>query len=269
MVGTSTDRKGWCAPATWSSCAGRRRPPRCWPASGIWPSSAATKAQPADALFNRSSGLAEVVIPARSPLIGKPVFPGMAADGAELVVLAVQRNGEDLGFTPTPLAAGDHLLVQGSWAALDQRLAEPDLLVADSPEVVRRQAVPMGRGAWTALAILVAMIVALVGGLAPAVMVGIVAACAMLLFGVLKVEQAYRAVNWTTVILIGAMTPLSVAMTKTGAAQQLADGLVSLVGDAGPYALLTGLFLLTAIMGQLLRNKSCLGWVFIPALRSR
>ena len=48
-------------------------------------------------------------------------------------------------------------------------------------------------------------------------------------------------------ILVGAMTPLSAAMTQTGAAQMLADRLVSVVGDAGPYALLAGLFILTAV----------------------
>jgi di/tricarboxylate transporter len=70
------------------------------------------------------------------------------------------------------------------------------------------------------------------------------------------VEQAYRAINWTTVILVGAMTPLSTAMAETGAAQVMADGLVRLVGEAGPYALLAGLFWLTAILGQLISNTA-------------
>jgi di/tricarboxylate transporter len=58
------------------------------------------------------------------------------------------------------------------------------------------------------------------------------------------------------VILVGAMMPLSTAMAKTGAAKLLADGLVDLVGDAGPYALLAGLFALTAIVGQLISNTA-------------
>jgi di/tricarboxylate transporter len=78
----------------------------------------------------------------------------------------------------------------------------------------------------------------------------------MVLFRVLSVEQAYRSVNWTTVILVGAMTPLSAAMSETGAAQLMADKLVAVVGDAGPYALLAGLFLLTAILGQLISNTA-------------
>ena len=76
----------------------------------------------------------------------------------------------------------------------------------------------------------------------------------MVLLRVLTVEQAYRSVNWTTVILIGAMTPLSTAMSQTGAARTMADALVGVVHDAGPYALLAGLFVLTAILGQLISN---------------
>ena len=70
------------------------------------------------------------------------------------------------------------------------------------------------------------------------------------------VEQAYRAINWTTVILVGAMMPLSTAMTQSGAAALLADSSSRLVGDAGPYALLAGLFVLTAILGQLISNTA-------------
>ena len=72
----------------------------------------------------------------------------------------------------------------------------------------------------------------------------------------MSVDQAYRSINWTTVILVGAMTPLSAAMAETGAAQMMADKLVSLVGDAGPHALLAGLFVLTAILGQLISNTA-------------
>jgi di/tricarboxylate transporter len=58
------------------------------------------------------------------------------------------------------------------------------------------------------------------------------------------------------VILIGAMMPLSTAMSQTGAASLLADALVGLVGDAGPYALLAGFFVLTAVLRQLISNTA-------------
>src|SRR5215467_2549207 len=81
-----------------------------------------------DLLFNRASGLAEIVIPPRSKLMGETVFAGMTARDGELLVLAVQRGGEDMGAGPHTLAVGDHLLLQGGWRALDKHLADPQML---------------------------------------------------------------------------------------------------------------------------------------------
>jgi di/tricarboxylate transporter len=207
-------------------------------------------------LFNRKSGLAEVVIPPRSAFVGQAVFPGMVTPSGDLVVLAIQRGGEDQGPDETILAAGDSLLLQGTWEALDRHLDDPEVLVVDSPELVRRQAVPMGAGARTAIAVLLCMVALLATNLVPAVIAGLLAAVAMVLLRVITVDQAYRSINWTTVILVGAMIPLSTAMAKSGAANLMAEGLVHMVGERSPYALLAGLFVLTAILGQLISNTA-------------
>ena len=68
-------------------------------------------------------------------------------------------------------------------------------------------------------------------------------------------EQAYRGINWTTIVLVGGMIPLSTAMQTSGAADEVADGLVDIVGDAGPYALLIGLFFVVAVLGQLISKR--------------
>jgi di/tricarboxylate transporter len=209
----------------------------------------------ANRLFNRNSGLAEVVIKPRSPLIGERFFPGMVTPSGDLIVLAMQRQGNDL-TSGEPLAAGDTLLLQGTWEAMETRLEPAEVLVVDSPELVRRQALPMGPGAQTTLIILAAMVVLLATGIVPAAVAGLLAAGAFLLSGILNVEQLYRAINWTTVILVGAMMPLSVAIQQTGAAQLLAEGLVNLVGDSGPRVLLAGLFILTAVLGQVISNTA-------------
>jgi di/tricarboxylate transporter len=215
-----------------------------------------------DTLFNRSSGLAEVVIPPRSGLIGQSVFPGMVTQSGDLIILAVQRPGLEAaavkakGAGGIELQAGDTMLLQGTWRALDVHLDDPDVLVVNSPELVRRQAVPMGPGARQAIIILIGMVLLLATGIVPPVVSGLLAAGAIVLSGIMSVEQAYRAIGWTTVILVGAMMPLSTAMVETGAAKLMAEHLVSVVGDAGPVALLAGLFILTAVMGQLISNTA-------------
>jgi di/tricarboxylate transporter len=207
------------------------------------------------ALVSRRSGVAEVVVPPRSALVGETVFPGMVTDSGDLVVLAVQRRGEHVDGE-TELAVGDTLLLQGPWGALEHHLDDPELLVVDEPALVRRQAVPLGPGARRALVVLAGMVVLLVLGVVPPAVAGLLAAGAIVVSRVLTIDQAYRGIAWTTVILVAGMIPLSTAMTETGAAQTLADNIVDAVDERGPYALLLGLVLLTFAMGQLISNMA-------------
>lgn len=205
---------------------------------------------PEETLLTRTEGVAEVVVPPRSSLAGEHVFPGMVTDAGDLVVLGVRRKGEELP-AGCDLAVGDTLLVRGTWGELDRHL--DDVLVVDAPELVRR-AVPLGAGAKRAIAVLAAMIVLLATGAVPPAVAGLLAAGALVVLGVLSIDQAYRGISWTTVILVAGMIPLSTAMIQSGAAKQLADDLVSVVGGAGPYALLTGLVVFTMVLGQLISN---------------
>jgi di/tricarboxylate transporter len=210
---------------------------------------------PEDVKLTRGSGVAEIVIPPRSELIGETVFPYQVTDSGDLVILAVQRKGEDLPGENV-LAVGDTLLLEGSWRALEHHLDDPDVLVVDEPDLVRRQAVPLGAGAKRALVVLAAMVILLATGAVPPAVAGLLAAMAIVVSGVLTIDQAYRGIQWTTVILVGGMIPLSTAMTDTGAAKTLADGLVDIVGGAGPRTLVLGLVLLTFVLGQLISNMA-------------
>jgi di/tricarboxylate transporter len=207
------------------------------------------------ALLTRTHGAAEVLIPPRSGLVGQTAYPGMITESGDLVVLAVQRTGEELAGE-TPLEVGDTLLLRGTWGALDEHLDDPDVLVVDQPDLVRRQAVPLGPGAKRALAVLVGMVILLASGAVPPAVAGLLAAGALVVSGVLSIERAYRGIAWTTVILVAGLIPLSTAMSESGAAGRLADGLVDVVGDAGPRVLLLGLVVLVFVLGQLISNMA-------------
>jgi di/tricarboxylate transporter len=208
-----------------------------------------------NALVSRGSGLAEVVVPPRSALVGQTVFPGMVTESGDLVILAVQRRSEDL-LGETELAVGDTLLLQGAWSALEHHLDDPDVLVVDEPGAIRRQAVPLGPGARRTLVVLAAMVALLVTGAVPPAAAGLLAAGAIVVAGVLTIDEAYRGIAWTTVVLVAGMIPLSTAMVETGAAATLADALVDATGGREPYALLLGLVLLTFALGQLISNMA-------------
>jgi di/tricarboxylate transporter len=210
----------------------------------------------ADTLFNRNSGLAEVVIPTRSALVGQIVFTGMTQNDGDLVVLGVQRAGQDVKAGPHVLAPGDHLLLQGTWRALDKHLADPQMLVVDSPEVVRRQAVPLGLGAKEALGVLALLIVLLATGWVPGAVAGLVCASLMILLGVITVPQAYKGIDWNTCFLVGGMIPLGAAMTQTGAAELIGHTVVAFLGDLGPRAVLAGLFVAALATTSVISNTA-------------
>ena len=206
-------------------------------------------------LVGVQEGFAEVVIPPRSPLIGTHLFPGMSTPSGDLVVLGLQRGGEDVAGRDTRLRAGDALLLRGSWEHLQLHTTAPDMLVVDDPAHLRR-AVPLGAGAKRALVILAAMVVLLATGAVPPAVAGVLAAAAVVLSGVLTSTQAYRAVSWTTVVLVGGMIPLSTAFISTGAADVIAAWLLSVVGDSSPHLALLALCVLTVILGQLISNTA-------------
>jgi di/tricarboxylate transporter len=194
-----------------------------------------------------------VIVPPRSELIGETFFPGMVTPDADLVVLAIHRGGE-VQEGPTELIVGDILLLHGEWRAF--AAAGADLLFVEDPQVVRRQAVPLGEGAKRMTVILIAMVVLLAGGIVPAFIAALLAAGAVIVTGVLAADQAYHSIRWSAVILIGAMIAVSGAIASSGAAEQLAHVLIDLVGEAGPHALLLGLFLLTFLLGQVVSNTA-------------
>lgn len=135
--------------------------------------------------------------------------------------------------------------------------------MVDSPDLVRRQAVPLGKGSTPAIVILATMILLLATGIVPSVMAALLAACAMIVTGVLTPQQAYRGISWSTVLLVAGMMPMSTAITVSGAGEKIATVMVDAVGQYGAIPFLAGLVLLTAIFGQLISNTAT-ALVMIP-----
>lgn len=89
----------------------------------------------------------------------------------------------------------------------------------------------------------------------PSYMVAIIGAVADVCCGIFTEKQAYQLVSIKTVILLGGITPLATALKKTGAAQQIADLLITLIGGStNVYFITVVIFLLTTIMTQFMSN---------------
>jgi di/tricarboxylate transporter len=211
----------------------------------------------ASGLVTRDTGVAEVLIAPRSRYVGDEIYPGMVTESGKLVVFGARRGTEELEAGRTMrLEAGDALLLYGGWSDLETQTRDPDVILVDSPDAIRRQTVALGRSAWPALAILAGMVLLMSLDLVPPVVATLAAAIAMVLARVLTSEQAHRSINWPTLIIVGGMTPLSIAITQSGAAETISNQIVRIVGGGSPYVLLLGLFLVSAVLGQMISNTA-------------
>lgn len=206
-------------------------------------------------LVNREAGVAEVVVPPRSELVGEEVFAGMVRHEG-LVVLAVHRRGRPLPDGPVAVASGDALLVYGAWPSIEALVDDRDVLVVDSPDLLRRQAVPLGATAARTGVIVGAMVVLLALSLVPPAVAGLLAVLALVLSGAITSPQAYRAVSWETVVLVGGLIPLSTAIATSGAADAIADVVIDVVGASSPVVLMVALFALTSVLGLVISNTA-------------
>ena len=200
--------------------------------------------------------LAEVIVPPRSPLVGRtPIEVGLRTRFG-IHAIALQREGEVIteGVRTTRLRVGDSLLVQGTRSALRRAVDEGWLIVAHylEPEPGTEPTPKV----WVAAAIVIVMVVTAATGLLPLVISSLLAVVLMVATGCLKPYEMYRVVHWRTVIMIAALLPLGTAMAKSGAADLLGNALTASLGPWGGKAVLSGLFLLGVLLTQVLSNTA-------------
>ena len=207
-------------------------------------------------LLSQEIGIAEVLLTPRSSYVGKVVSEGAVGRAFGVVVLGLRR-GDRVIPTTEPLRFGDALLVRGTWDAIGTIADEQrNFVVVGQPEEIAAQVTELSPKSWLSIGILAAMVALMVTGLVPVVIASMLAAGAMMVTGCLTRTQAYRAISWSTVILIAAMIPMAVALESTGGAQIIADGLVDTLGALGPIPLLAGVFLVTTAFSQVISNTA-------------
>ncbi|GAB4411863.1 MAG: SLC13 family permease [Bacteroidia bacterium] len=208
-------------------------------------------------LVSPEIGIAEVLIAPRSAYIGLYVRESRFSQKYGVQVLSIRRGTRLLARKDTPLEAGDTLLVRGRWDDIELlRQESRNFVVVGEPDAMSQQLVSLNRRSLVATLALAAMVVLMVGGILPTVMAALLAAVVMLLGGCLTTNQAYRAINWPSVVLIAAMIPMSTALDRSGGTGLLAQALVDTLGGRSPYLLLAGTFLLTALLSQVISNTA-------------
>ena len=203
-------------------------------------------------------GMVEVMLPPDSELIGQTLRQAAFRTHHGLSVLGIRRNRQPLpgNLIEEKLAFGDTLLIAGAWKQIGLLQGEQKhFLVLNLPAELSDIA-PAYRQAPFALAILLAMVVLMAFGIVSNVAAVLLAALAMGLFRCLRMEDAYRSINWPSLVVIAGMLPLAKALEQTGGVTLISDGLVAGLGGFGPLVLLAGVFLLAALVGMFISNTA-------------
>lgn len=204
-------------------------------------------------------GLAEIVIVPNSGILNKTIAQLDFRNRYNVNILCLRRGKEYIvdNLGAQTVAKGDVLLVQGTWDAIGKISGNTrDWVVLGEPES-RASKVTIDYKAPVAAAIMLAMIVALVFSEIPAVFVVLAASVITLLSGCFRsVGDAYKTINWESIILIAAMMPMSFALEKTGLNGMLSQSLVDSLGCIGPLWLMAGLYFTTSIFTLFISNTA-------------
>ncbi len=192
----------------------------------------------ADALSPSKSGIAEIIVPPGSNLIGKSARDLWMRKVYGLSLLAIHRGDEIINYTKggvrdVPLKASDSLMVHTLWSDLSHIAKDKNFIVITTEypheELRPHKLMPALLFFLSALTLIfmdVRLSVALLTG-----------AMGMVLSKVLTIEEAYGAVSWKTVFLLASLIPLGLAVETSGTARWIAGEVVDLVGGAAPWVI--------------------------------
>ncbi|HAP31503.1 MAG TPA: SLC13 family permease [Firmicutes bacterium] len=205
------------------------------------------------------SSLAELILTPQSRLNNYSLMDINFREKYGLTVLALKPQYQE-PKSPAPderITYGDALLVHGKWKDIDLLTKEKSDLVVIQHAV--QPPAPRGRNYLSLIAAVIVlwMLLMMVLEWLPVVVAAVLAALLMLLTGCVRnTDQAYRSVNWQTIILIAAMLPMATALEKTGGVAFMTEGLISSLGMIGPVAVLGGLYLITSAFSQFISNTA-------------
>ena len=205
----------------------------------------------ADVLNAQHGGIAEIVIPPGSALIGQRIGDIKPRRNFGTNILQIYRSEDVIrhSFRDQVLQAGDTLVVHASWKDLKALSRNRDVVLATDVkyEDLRTNKIKeavfffaLGLGLFL-----------LTDSLAISLLTG---AIGMVLSGVLTMDEAYDAVSWQTVFLLASLIPLGIAVDQSGTAAWIAQEILALVGDVPNWVLQVVIALLATFFTLVMSN---------------
>lgn len=196
---------------------------------------------------------AEVMVAPGSYLVGHTLSGLRFAHSYGAHVLGLQRRRSVLRqpIDQVPLAVGDVLMVEAGGESIDALRGNPGLVVLGE----RERKVMDRRRALLSTAVLASVILVAGLGWLPIVAAALLGCVALVVLRCLEPDEAYQAIDWRVVILLAGVLPLGIALQNSGGADWLAHNAIGLVAQFGPVATLAVIYLLTAVLTEVMSNN--------------
>ncbi|MHC9511778.1 SLC13 family permease [Kangiella sp. M94] len=198
--------------------------------------------------------LMEASINEKSSLMGRRLMDLGLARKYGVYVIAIHRDDENLNenFENIKLKFGDTLLLEGPAEGIKRLLEDGNIINLTEPQdrPIRRSKAPIAFITIIGIMVLAAMNVLPIAGLA------IIGATIVMVTRCVDPDEAFDAIDWRILFLIFGMLGLSLGMEKTGAAELLVNGVVSITDNIGPVGLLFAVYVLTSLLTEMISNNA-------------
>lgn len=203
---------------------------------------------------NIKQTVVEAVVLPNSPINGRLVR-GLELNrlyGIKIMGVQHRDRHQSVALRTTRLEGGDVLLLQGTTDALHLASEMSKLLIVEG---VERSILRVGKYR-IALSIMLAVVALATFTAIPIVILAFAGAGCMIVARCLRTDEALRALNAPTLLLLAATIPLGAALESSGLAKAAVDTLLYWAGDLDPLLFLSLFYLLTHLLTQIISNNA-------------
>ncbi len=203
--------------------------------------------------FGRTSerGFAEFVVRPRARVVGRTLreLQLRKNHGIEPLMLLTGDGNQSREFSDRPFQPGNALVAFGTWERL-RAFGRNEGFLPTTP--IDTEATDSSKGPIALVIFGAALVLAMIG--LPLSISLLSGALAMVLFRVVPMDAAYRAVDWRTVFLLAGLIPLGTAMEKSGTAAYVAQEMTGLLQGSPTFVVLTAIAVLTTLFSLFMSN---------------
>lgn len=209
--------------------------------------------------------LAEAIVMLDSPLVGRTAFGLNLRQKFGLNLLAVARKGARLKkrIASIRFRPGDVLLLNGPVTNMNEKIQE----IGCVPLAQRDLRIGQPRKIIKSLVIFATAISLAALGILPIQTSLVAAAVLMVLTNIISVREAYRQVDWSIIVLLGAMIPVGIALETSGGADTIAGLLLNISGHTSPVVSLVVVLIGTMLLSDVVNNAAAAVFMAPIAIR--